>query len=73
MPPLSLIRLNAVSIPTFIWLPSSLAEPVNGAEIPSRISLSVTPRVVEALSVALRADAMLAKSSPLGSVDAMAG
>src|SRR5215471_5322479 len=43
-PPLALATLNAASIPSFIFWPSSLAGPVNGAEIPNRISLSVTPR-----------------------------
>src|SRR5215471_4188393 len=31
-------------MPRFIFWPSSLAAPVNGAEIPKRISLLVTPR-----------------------------
>src|SRR5215831_10556479 len=42
------MRLKAVSIPSFIWRPSSLAEPENGATIPKRISRSVTPRTFEA-------------------------
>src|SRR5215471_2232313 len=33
-------------MPRFICWPSSLAGPVKGAEIPNRISLSVTPRKV---------------------------
>src|SRR5215470_13873922 len=32
-------------MPSFIWRPSSLAEPLNGAEMPNRISLSLTPRL----------------------------
>src|SRR6516165_2616557 len=32
-------------MPRFIFWPSSLAAPVNGAEIPKRISLLVTPRM----------------------------
>src|SRR5450756_3239726 len=43
-PPLALATLNAASMPSFIFWPSSLAAPLNGAEIPNRISLSVTPR-----------------------------
>src|SRR5262249_27856355 len=34
---------NAVSRPSFICRPSSLAGPLNGAALPKRISLSVTP------------------------------
>jgi hypothetical protein len=50
-----------------------LAEPVNGAEIPNRISLSVTPRVDGTPSLAPRTDATRAESSPMGrgSVDAV--
>src|SRR6516162_790588 len=44
MPPASLARLNAVSRPSFIWLPSSFAAPVNGADMPKRTSVLVTPR-----------------------------
>src|SRR5258705_12793319 len=44
MPPASLTRLKAVSIPSFIWRPSSFEEPEKGAAIPNRISRSVTPR-----------------------------
>ena len=51
MPPASLARLNAALMPSFIWLPSSLAAPLNGAEIPNRISLSVTPRMVGPLAL----------------------
>ncbi|HEX4239108.1 MAG TPA: hypothetical protein VHZ64_14350 [Xanthobacteraceae bacterium] len=41
--------------------PSSLAGPLNGAEIPNRISVSVTPRTAGAGSaVATRAGALLA-------------
>jgi hypothetical protein len=36
--------LKAVSIPSFICRPSSLAAPENGAAIPNRISRSVMPR-----------------------------
>ncbi len=43
-PPASLTRLKAVSMPSFIWRPSSLAGPENGAAIPNRISRSVMPR-----------------------------
>src|ERR1700752_2082799 len=43
-PPASLTRLNAVSIPSFIWRPSSRAEPAKGAAKPKRISRSVMPR-----------------------------
>src|SRR5476651_843746 len=43
-PPLALATLNAAVMPSFIFWPSSLAAPLNGAEIPNRISLSVTPR-----------------------------
>ena len=42
-PPPALTSLNAASMPNFIR-PSSLAAPLNGAEIPNRISVSVTPR-----------------------------
>src|SRR5580698_7419078 len=38
-------------MPSFIWLPSSLAAPLNGAEIPKRISVSVTPRMEGALAL----------------------
>src|SRR5215471_9896333 len=34
---------NAASTPSFICRPSSLAGPLNGAAMPKRISLSVTP------------------------------
>src|SRR3981081_2885040 len=44
-PPASLTRLKAVSIPSFIWRPSSFAVPEKGAAIPNRISRSLTPRV----------------------------
>jgi hypothetical protein len=56
-------------------VPSSLSEPVNAAEIPNRISLSVTPRIVGARSLASRTDAARAVSSPMGrgSVDALGG
>jgi len=37
-PPASLTRLKAVSIPSFIWRPSSLAAPVKAADMPNRIS-----------------------------------
>src|SRR5262245_26408692 len=45
-PPRALAALNAASIPSFIFWPSSLAAPLNGAEMPNRISLSLTPRKV---------------------------
>jgi hypothetical protein len=51
-PPLALATLNAASMPSFIFWPSSLAGPVKGAEIPKRISLAVTPRTAEAGSLA---------------------
>ena len=44
-------------MPSRIWLPSSLAAPVNGAEIPNRTSLLVTPRMLGALSFAPPTDA----------------
>src|SRR5437868_6301557 len=43
-PPASLTRLNAVSMPSFIWRPSSRAEPEKAAAMPKRISRSVMPR-----------------------------
>src|SRR5262245_58756623 len=43
MPPAALIEANAVSTPSFICRPSSLADPLNGAAMPNRISLSETP------------------------------
>src|SRR5450631_1511530 len=43
-PPASLVRLNAVSIPSFILRPSSFVGPVNAAAIPNLISRSVMPR-----------------------------
>src|SRR5262249_61130740 len=46
MAPASLTRLNAVSIPSFICRPSSLAEPEKGATIPKRISLVLMPRAL---------------------------
>src|SRR5215831_14817081 len=46
MPPKSLMRLKAVSMPSFIWRPSSLAEPEKGATMPKRISLALTPRTL---------------------------
>src|SRR6516164_2389227 len=49
-PPLALATLNAVSTPSFIFWPSSLAAPLNGAEIPNRISFSVTPRTATSLA-----------------------
>jgi hypothetical protein len=39
-------------MPSLMFWPSSLAGPLNGAEIPNRISLSVTPRTFGAGSVA---------------------
>ena len=44
-PPLALATLNAASMPRFMFWPSSLAGPLKGAEIPNRISVSVTPRI----------------------------
>src|SRR6266851_5721643 len=52
MPPASLARLKAVSMPSFIWRPSSLADPENGAETPNRISESVIPRITAMLVAA---------------------
>jgi len=46
-PPVSLIRLKAVSIPSFIWRPSSLEAPENGAAIPNRFLDRFTPRTGE--------------------------
>src|SRR6266849_1108008 len=43
-PPASLTRLKARSIPSFIWRPFSLAAPDRFADMPNRISRSVTPR-----------------------------
>ena len=43
-PPASLARLKAVSMPSFIWRPSSREAPEKGPTMPKRISLSVTPR-----------------------------
>ena len=43
-PPVSLTRLKAVSMPSFICRPSSRDDPEKGATMPKRISLSVTPR-----------------------------
>src|SRR5215471_17802553 len=43
MPPAPLMAPNAASRPSFICRPSSLAGPLNGAAMPKRISLSVTP------------------------------
>src|SRR5215813_8888050 len=39
------MTLNALSTPSLIWRPSSLAGPENGADMPNRISVSVTPRL----------------------------
>src|ERR1700722_4338209 len=66
MPPVSFARLNAVSMPSFIWLPSSLAAPVNGAEMPNRISLSVTPRMGEVSSFVAPTDATIAGAALVG-------
>ncbi len=43
-PPLALAALNAAIMPIFIFWPSSLVGPLSAAEIPNRISVSVTPR-----------------------------
>src|SRR5208282_494977 len=43
-PPALLIWLKAVSMPIFIWRPSSRDAPLNGAAIPNKISASLTPR-----------------------------
>src|SRR5260370_39988024 len=43
-PPASLVRLNAVSIPSFILRPSSFVGPVKAAAMPNLISRSVMPR-----------------------------
>src|SRR6516162_2214936 len=40
------MRLNAVSMPSFIWRPSSRAEPEKGATMPKRISLLLMPRTL---------------------------
>src|SRR5271163_322113 len=44
-PPASLIWLKAVSMPIFIWRPSSRDAPLNGAAIPNKISALLTPRI----------------------------
>ena len=51
-PPASLTRLKAISIPSFIWRPSSFEAPEKGAAIPNRISRSVTPRTAEPVGTA---------------------
>src|SRR3981081_1784847 len=43
-PPAPLVRLNAVSIPSFILRPSSFVGPVKAAAMPNLISRSVMPR-----------------------------
>src|SRR5262245_58064772 len=43
-PPLALVALTAAIMPIFIFWPSSLVGPLSAAEIPNRISVSVTPR-----------------------------
>src|SRR5258708_17904006 len=43
-PPASLTRLKARSIPSRIWRPFSFAAPDKFADMPNRISRSVTPR-----------------------------
>src|SRR5512144_1591633 len=43
-PPLALAALNAAIMPIFMFWPSSLVGPLSAAEIPNRISVSVTPR-----------------------------
>src|SRR5512139_3547288 len=45
-PPLALAALNAAIMPIRIFWPSSLVGPLSAAEIPNRISVSVTPRKV---------------------------
>src|SRR5262249_5599547 len=45
-PPRAFAALHAASMPSRIFWPSSLAAPLNGAEIPKRISLSVIPRTM---------------------------
>src|SRR5215831_3683106 len=60
-------------MPIFICWPSSLAGPVNGAEMPKRISLSLTPRMAGAASTALRTGEIDGTSSVgCGAVDAVA-
>src|SRR5689334_12466876 len=65
--------LNAASMPSFMFWPSSLAGPLNGADMPNRTSVSVTPRTRAAGSLppvlATRAGALLAGSA----VGAVAG
>src|SRR5258708_6050453 len=62
-------------MPSFIWLPSSLAAPVNGAEIPNRTSLLVTPRTVVAPPLGASTVAILAGAALVGcgAVDATGG
>src|SRR6516164_6843642 len=62
MPPPSLAAANAVSMPSLSWRPISLAGPENGAAMPKRISVSVTPcavlctlRVAVGAALAIRA------------------
>ncbi len=43
IPPASLARLNAASMPIFIWRPASFRAPEEGSTMPKRISRSVTP------------------------------
>ena len=59
-------------MPSRIWLPSSLAAPVNGAEMPNRTSLSVTPRMAGALAFAPPTDATRAGIPPGGCAPAVA-
>jgi class 3 adenylate cyclase len=53
-------------MPSFIWLPSSLAEPVKGAEIPNRISLSVS----DGVNIAARLESVAAPGAICFSEDA---
>ena len=58
-------------MPSRIWLPSSLAAPVNGAEMPNRTSLLVTPRMLGVLSFAPPTDATRAGIPPAGGAPAV--
>ena len=51
-------------MPSFIFWPSSLAAPLNGAEMPNRISLSVTP--CTELSVGFGSDGRAIRGSCVG-------
>src|SRR5450631_1070100 len=57
-------------MPSFIWRPSSLAEPENGAAIPNRISRSVTPRTGEPAATGSGAVGAVAAAAEDGAVTA---